>query len=61
MKVGDLVCLNIDTDQKNVGIVIDDDPEVTETTHPSSVVHVIWANSDQSYVFKKQLKIISRA
>ena len=64
MKVGDLVCMKIDTKQKNLGIVIGLGSQWTDITHPDSVVRVMWTKwplENECFLFKNALHVVSQA
>ena len=64
MKVGDLVCMKKDTNQKTLGIVVGFGSQWTEITHPDSIVRVMWVKwplENECFLFKNALHIVSHA
>ncbi len=64
IKVGDLVCMKKDTEQKTLGIVIGIGSRYTNITHPNSIVRVMWTKwplENECFLFKRALHIVSEA
>jgi len=64
VKVGDLVCMKKDLDQKTLGIVIGIGSRHTNITHPNSIVRVMWTKwplENECFLFKNSLHIVSEA
>lgn len=64
IKIGDLVCMKKDTDQKTLGIVVGFGSQWTDIIHPDSIVRVMWASwplENECYLFKNALHVVSEA